>query len=161
VAVGYHLHEVALVPTAEERTLLGHLGPDLLGADWDPDEAVRRLAAHPTTDIADALLDQANLAGIGNLYKSEVLFLRRVPPWTPVRDVPDLPGLVTLAQRLLSANRGRWSQSTTGSTRPGETSFVYGRQGRPCRRCGTPIRAARQGDRLTYWCPTCQLAPEA
>ncbi len=91
VAVGYHLHDLTLVPTAREKELVGHLGPDLLGADWDPAEAVRRLAAHPDTEIAEALLDQRNLAGIGNLYKSEVLFLRGVSPWTPVRAVPDLP----------------------------------------------------------------------
>src|SRR6187551_2331894 len=65
VAVGYHLHELALVPTAEEKTLVGHLGPDLLGADWDPAEAVRRIASEPDATIAEALLDQRNLAGVG------------------------------------------------------------------------------------------------
>jgi len=160
VAVGYHLHDLALVPTAEEESLVGHLGPDLLGADWDPDEAVRRLAAHPTDTIAEALLDQRNLAGVGNLYKCEVLFLRGISPWTPVRDVPDLRGLVVLAQRLLAANRGRWTQSTTGSLRPDETSYVYGRlRAARCRRCGTPISRAELGARVTYWCPTCQPGP--
>ena len=156
VAVGYHLHDLALVPTEEEEGLVGHLGPDLLGADWDPAEAVRRLAAHPDTAIAEALLDQRNLAGIGNLYKCEVLFLRGVDPWTPVRDVPDLPAMVTLAQKLLAANRGRWTQSTTGSLRKTETTYVYGRRAQPCRRCGTPIRKVEQADRVTYWCPACQ-----
>ncbi|MEV4757606.1 DNA-formamidopyrimidine glycosylase family protein [Micromonospora sp. NPDC049559] len=159
VAVGYHLHELALVPTAEEETLVGRLGPDLLGPDWDPAEAVRRLAGHPDTTIAEALLDQANLAGVGNLYKSELLFLRGLWPWTPVHDVPDLPGVVALAQRLLAANRGRWAQSTTGSLRRGQTSYVYGRRGEPCRRCGTPVRGQEQGERVTYWCPSCQPAP--
>ncbi|MDG4829704.1 DNA-formamidopyrimidine glycosylase family protein [Solwaraspora sp. WMMD1047] len=159
VAVGYHLHEVALVPTAEEDSLVGHLGPDLLGPDWDPAEAVRRLAARPDTSIAEALLDQRNLAGIGNLYKCEVLFLRGISPWTPVRAVPDLPGLVDLGQRLLAANRGRWQQSTTGSLRNAETSYVYGRRARPCRRCGTAIRKREQGERVTYWCPHCQPDP--
>ena len=83
-AVGYHLHELTLLPTAEEPALLAHLGPDLLGSDWDADEAVRRLAAKPDREIADALLDQRNLAGIGNLYKSEALFLRGIWPWRPV-----------------------------------------------------------------------------
>jgi endonuclease-8 len=156
VAVGYHLHEVALVPTAEEDRLTGHLGPDLLGADWDPAEATRRLAAEPDTSIAEALLDQRNLAGVGNLYKCEVLFLRGVSPWTPVRDVPDLPGMVALAQRLLASNRGRWTQATTGSLRRGETNYVYGRRAQPCRRCGTAIREEQQGERITYWCPRCQ-----
>ncbi|MEV6812087.1 DNA-formamidopyrimidine glycosylase family protein [Micromonospora sp. NPDC051296] len=155
-AVGYHLHEVALVPTDEEARLVGHLGPDLLGEDWDPAEAIRRLSAHPDAAIGPALLDQRNLAGVGNLYKCEVLFLRGIDPRTPVRDVPDLGCLVTLAQELLAANRGRWTQSTTGSLRRGQTSHVYGRRAQPCRRCGTAIRKEEQGERVTYWCPTCQ-----
>ncbi|MET7970719.1 zinc finger domain-containing protein [Micromonospora sp. NPDC005305] len=158
VAVGYHLHELALIPTAEEESLVGHLGPDLLGTDWDPDEAVRRLSAHPDETIGEALLDQRNLAGVGNLYKCEVLFLRGVNPWAPVRAVPDLPGTVTLAQRLLAANRGRWAQSTTGSLHRGQTSYVYGRRAQPCRRCGTAIRKEELGERVTYWCPACQPA---
>ncbi|MFF5171100.1 zinc finger domain-containing protein [Micromonospora sp. NPDC000089] len=156
VAVGYHLHELALVPTAEEESLVGHLGPDLLGADWDPAEAVRRLAADPDVTVGEALLDQRNLAGVGNLYKCEVLFLRGLSPWTPVGAVPDLTGTVTLAQRLLAANRGRWTQSTTGSLHRGQTSYVYGRRAQPCRRCGTAIRKEELGERVTYWCPTCQ-----
>ncbi|HEX8631591.1 MAG TPA: zinc finger domain-containing protein, partial [Catenuloplanes sp.] len=157
--VGYHLHDLALVPTAEEHTLVGHLGPDLLGPDWDTDEAVRRLAAHGDSTIAEALLDQRSLAGIGNLYKAETLFLRGVWPWTPVHAVPDLPGMVTLSRRLLAANRGRWTQTTTGSLRRGETSYVYGRRAQPCRRCGTPISKDELGERVTYWCPRCQPAP--
>jgi endonuclease-8 len=160
VAVGYHLHDLALIPTAEEHTLVGHLGPDLLGPDWDPDEAASRLAAHPTASIAEALLDQRNLAGIGNLYKCELLFLRGVWPWTPVAEVADLPGMALLAHKLLSANQGRWTQSTTGSLHRGETTYVYGRRAAPCRRCGTAIRKAEQADRVTYWCPVCQPARE-
>ncbi|WP_430500560.1 DNA-formamidopyrimidine glycosylase family protein [Micromonospora trifolii] len=156
VAVGYHLHDLTLVPTAEEDQLVGHLGPDLLGPDWDPAEAVRRLADHPEQTIGEALLDQRNLAGVGNLYKCEVLFLRGVSPWTPVGGVPDLPGLVALAQRLLAANRGRWTQSSTGSLHRGQTSYVYGRRAQPCRRCGTAIRKEELGERVTYWCPVCQ-----
>ncbi|MER7440935.1 zinc finger domain-containing protein [Micromonospora avicenniae] len=159
VAVGYHLHELALVPTAEEERLVGHLGPDLLGSDWDPAEAVRRLAAHPDTPVGEALLDQRNLAGVGNLYKCELLFLRGVSPRTPVRAVPDLPGLVALAQRLLAANRGRWTQSSTGSLHRGQTTYVYGRRAQPCRRCGTAIRKEELGERVTYWCPVCQPDP--
>ena len=159
VAVGYHLHELTLIPTAEEARFLGYLGPDLLGTDWDPDEAVRRIRAAPDTSIAEALLDQRNLAGVGNLYKSETLFLRGLWPWTPVRDVADLAGTVTLAQKLVASNKGRWTQTTTGSLRRGETAYVYGRRALPCRRCGTAIRKAQQGERVTYWCPRCQ--PEA
>jgi endonuclease-8 len=157
-AVGYHIHDVALIPTRDEDALLSHLGPDLLGADWDPDEAVRRLLLRPDREIAEALLDQSNLAGIGNLYKSELLFLRGVWPQRPVSAVDDLTALVTLAQRLLTSNVGRWTQTTTGSTRKGTETYVYGRAGKPCRRCGTPIRREYRGDdeRSTYWCPSCQ-----
>lgn len=163
-AVGYHLHDLALVPTGEEERLVGHLGPDLLGppgqpGGWDPDEAVRRLRTQPERTIAEALLDQRNLAGIGNLYKSETLFLRGLSPWRAVSAVDDLDAVVRLAQRLLAANRGRWTQSTTGSLRRGETSYVYGRRAAPCRRCGTPVAKAEQGERVTYWCPTCQPGP--
>jgi endonuclease-8 len=79
-------------------------------------------------------------------------------PWRPVGDVPDLPDLVDLVQRMMSAHRGRFQQSTTGSLRRGEGFYVYGRAGRPCRRCGTRIRSADEGDydRITYWCPSCQ-----
>ncbi|MEV1286972.1 DNA-formamidopyrimidine glycosylase family protein [Micromonospora sp. NPDC049679] len=159
VAVGYHLHDLALVPRADEERLVGHLGPDVLGPDWDPAEAVRRIAAHPRQSIAEALLDQRNLAGIGNLYKAETLFLRGVWPWTSVAEVADLPTIVAAGQRLVAANRGRWTQSTTGSLRKGETTYVYGRRGRPCRRCGTLIEKAEQDERITFWCPRCQPRP--
>jgi endonuclease VIII len=162
VAVGYHLHDVTLARTADEHRLVGHLGPDLLGPDWDAPEAIRRLRERPTADIGDALLDQHNLAGMGNVYRAEVLFLSGLSPWLPVGDVPDLPAVVELAHRLLSANRDRSIRTTTGMLRNGETSYVYGRRGRPCRRCGTPIRSIegdRLADRVTYWCPRCQPAP--
>jgi endonuclease-8 len=162
VAVGYHLHEVALLPTDQEATLLAHLGPDLLGADWDPAEAVRRIAARPDRPIGEALLDQRNLAGIGNLYKAEILFLRGLWPWTPVSAVPDLEGTVRLAQKLVASNRGRWTQTTTGSLRRGQTNYVYGRRSQPCLRCGAAIRkddGVAGEERITYWCPGCQPEP--
>jgi endonuclease VIII len=159
VAVGYHLHEMALIPTAEEAAHLKHLGPDLLGADWDPDEAVRRIREKPEASIGEALLDQRNLAGVGNLYKAETLFLSGLWPWTPVADVPNLARTVRLAQKLVASNKGRWTQTTTGSLRRGETSYVYGRRAQPCRRCGAAIRKAEQDDRVTYWCPRCQPEP--
>jgi endonuclease VIII len=158
VAVGYHLHDLTLVPTGQEHTLVGHLGPDLLGPDWDPAEAVRRIRENPSASIAEALLDQRNLAGIGNLYKCEVLYLRGLHPWRPVSTVDDLPAVVDLAHRLLVANKGRWTQSTTGSLHRGGTTYVYGRRAQPCRRCGTAIQKAEQGERITYWCPRCQPA---
>jgi endonuclease VIII len=156
IAVGYHLHELALIPTGEEAAFLAHLGPDLLGADWDPDEAVRRIAEKPDRTIAEALLDQRNLAGVGNLYKAETLFLRGLWPWTPVAEVADLAGTVKLAQKLVASNRGRWTQTTTGSLRRGQTSYVYGRRAQPCRRCGTAIQKADDDERITFWCPRCQ-----
>jgi endonuclease-8 len=162
-AVGYRLPVVDLLETADEQRVVGHLGPDLLGPDWDHDEAVRRLRTDPDREIGMALLDQRNLAGIGNLYRVEMLFLRGLTPWVRVVDVPDLPGLVDLGRRLMFANRERVEQITTGSKKRGETHWVFERTGRPCRRCGTPIRSAEQGEapyqRLTYWCPQCQLGP--
>lgn len=159
-AVGYRLHDVELIPTADEASLVGHLGPDLLGPDWDPTQVVHRLLARPEREIAPALLDQRNLAGIGNLYKNEVLFLRGVSPWTQVGEVGNLTPLVSLSRRLLVANKDRWEQVTTGDRRPGHQHYVFERSGRPCRRCGTAIASAEQGEppyqRLTYWCPSCQ-----
>jgi endonuclease-8 len=162
-AVGYRLPVVELLPRDREDDAVGHLGPDILGPDWDPAEAVRRLAAQPDREVGDALLDQRNLAGIGNLYKSEVCFLSGVHPLRPVGDVADLRGLVTRAHALLEANRHRAEQTTTGDTRRGHRTWVYRRAGRPCRRCGTPVASADAGaegqERQTFWCPRCQ--PEA
>jgi endonuclease-8 len=162
-AVGYRLPVVELLPTADEDRAVGHLGPDLLGPDWDADEAVRRLRADPAREIGLALLDQRNLAGLGNLYRVETLFLRGVTPWVRVADVPDLPVLVETGRRLMWANREHWQQTTTGDTRKGADHWVFERSGRPCRRCGTRILSAEQGEpasaRLTYWCPRCQAGP--
>ncbi len=159
-AVGYRLHDLALVRRGEESTVVGHLGPDLLGTDWDLDEAVRRLSSEPDREVGPALLDQRNLAGIGNLYKTEVLFLHGVWPWSPVGVVAELPRLVDRARRLLELNRERPAQITTGDPRRGREHWVYGRHGRGCLRCGTPVRVTGQGDppyqRLSYWCPRCQ-----
>jgi endonuclease-8 len=157
-AVGYSLGIVEVLRTSRESQAVGHLGPDLLGPDWDLAEAVRRLREVPERAIGEALLDQSRLAGIGNLYKAETLFLRGVHPWCPVGEVPDLEGLVELARRLLDANKDRVDQTTTGTRRPGQTNWVYGR--RTCRRCGGPISRADQGrsaqERITFWCPACQ-----
>lgn len=163
VAVGYRLPVVDLVPSADEGQVVGHLGPDLLGPDWNPVEASRRLLSDPAREIGEALLDQRNLAGIGNLYKAETLFLSGVTPWTKVGAVGDLGAIIARAHRLLDANKGRWQQSTTGDLRRGEQHWVFERSGRPCRRCGTRVLVAMQGqpprDRLTYWCPHCQQGP--
>ncbi|GAA3949414.1 Fpg/Nei family DNA glycosylase [Actinomadura viridis] len=167
-ALGYSLGILEILPAAGESRAVGRLGPDLLDPGWSPAlaaEAVRRLAEWPGRAVGEALLDQSRLAGIGNVYKSEILFLRGVDPWTPVRDVPDLPGVVELSHRLLDANKERHGHITTGDLRPGREHWVYGRAGRPCRRCGTPVRRAGQGsggrERVTFWCPRCQPARAA
>ena len=161
-AVGFSLGVVEVVPRDREQEVVGHLGPDLLGPDWDPAEAVRRLLADPDRAVAEALLDQRCLAGIGNLYKSELCFLGGLHPATPVREVDDLPALVIRAQRLLEANKQRVEQTTTGDTRRGHRVWVYRRDGRPCLRCGATVRVEMQGppgaERATYWCPDCQPA---
>jgi formamidopyrimidine-DNA glycosylase len=163
IAVGDRLHDLALVATPDESSLVGHLGPDLLGPDWDAGVALERLGSNPGRPIGEALLDQRNLAGIGNVYRCEICFLRGISPWTPVGEVPDLAGLVDLAHRLLGANRQRYDHVTTGDTRPGRQVWAYNRGGQPCRRCGTPISAAWQGEppyqRLSYWCARCQPGP--
>lgn len=161
VATGYRVHDVRVVPRAREAELVGHLGPDLLGPDWDPERAVANLLGEPDVPIGEALLDQRKLAGIGNLYKCEVLFVERVNPWTPAGAVPDLERLVETAHRLMRANRDHPEQSTTGYRSRGQAHWVYERAGQGCLRCRTPIERATQGSpprtRVSYWCPRCQL----
>ena len=160
--VGYRLHDVEIVPTADEDRLVGHLGPDVLGPDWDLAEALRRLRANPDEQVGVAILDQRNLAGIGNLYKVETLFLCGVHPWARVADVDNLEAVVSRARTLMLANRHHPEQTTTGISRRGEDHWVAGRKGKPCRRCRTPILLGEQGpatqERVTWWCPTCQAA---
>ena len=158
-AVGFRLGVVELLPTAEEQSVVGHLGPDVLGPDWDAAEVLRRMSEHEDRAVGDVLLDQSVIAGPGNIYRCEICFLRGLHPSTPLRGVADLPGLVDLTKRVMEANRDTGMQITTGDRRPGRMHWVYGRRGLPCRRCGTPIeKEAEQpgGQRVTYWCPTCQ-----
>ncbi|MBP2477211.1 endonuclease-8 [Crossiella equi] len=164
VAVGYRLHDLALVRRDEEHTLVGHLGPDLLAEDWDTaaeDEAVRRLAADPARELGTALLDQRVLAGVGNIYKTEACFLLGVTPWTPVGEV-DARAVVRLCRRLLWRNRMHPERTTTGHE--GERkNWVYERGRRGCLRCGGRVRVGEQDShglpRVAYWCPTCQSGP--
>ena len=180
VAVCFDAPVVELFEQRAERLhpSLGHLGPDLLAPDFDPAEALRRLRdpGRAQLPVADALLDQRALAGIGNVYKSEVLWMERVSPFTSVDELDDdtLARLVATARRLLLANVGEGAVAARrppGRPRPervttdgdrraaGDPLWVYRRTGRPCRRCRTPIRSVRQGadlPRTTYWCPNCQ-----
>jgi endonuclease-8 len=164
-AIGFRLHDLALLPTADESDLVGHLGPDLLGPDWDEAraaEATRRLAADPDREIGVALLDQRVMAGVGNMYKAEVCFLLGVSPWSPVSDV-DPARAVALSRKLLLRNAWRPEQSTTGETARGRQHFVYQRTGKACLRCGTPVRVGTQDsdvrERGTWFCPVCQPGP--
>ena len=160
VTVGFSLGVVEVVPTSEEDTVVGHLGPDLLG-EFDAAMAVGRLGASPEVPVFVALLDQRNLAGIGNVYANELCFLRGMLPTRPVGEDTDVAATVALARKLLAANRGRVDRSTTGDLRAGRNAWVYGRAGRPCLRCGTRIRRGKLGstpltERDTFWCPRCQ-----
>lgn len=163
IAVGFRLGKLDVIKTSKEKALLGHLGPDVLGPDWDPAEVVRRLRAQPQRQIGTALLDQRTVAGPGNIYKSEVCFLHGVNPFAKVDEVENLVGLVDLIKELMEANRATGQQVTTGDRRPGRSRWVAGRAGLPCRRCGAIIRAADQesygSERITYWCPGCQTRP--
>lgn len=160
VAVGFRLAVVELLETADEARVVGHLGPDPLGADWDPARALEALRQHPDEAIGSVLLDQRVIAGPGNVYKSEICFLAGVHPETLVRDVSDPAKLVDLTARTMRANKTTGSQITTGDLRPGRGRWVYGRFDKPCFRCGTLIERGDQygygADRITYWCPSCQ-----
>lgn len=162
-AVGHQLGMLDLVPTAEEQQLVGHLGPDVLGPDWDPARVKDTLLGDPDRPVGDALLDQRVLAGVGTLFMAEALFLRGVTPWTPVRDAGDLDALLELEHKLLALNAARAVQSTTGDLSPGRTQWVHTRSGRPCRRCGTTVRVAMIGqaprERTAFYCPSCQRGP--
>jgi endonuclease VIII len=159
-AVGFRLGTVELCRRDDEQSVVGHLGPDVLGDDWSADDASARLQADHHRPIGEALLDQRNLAGLGTLYMAETLFLAGICPLTPVAGAGDIPSVVSIASRLLVANRDDPRQVTTGVARRGHEHWVYRRPGQPCRRCGAIIVSASVGappyDRMTYWCPTCQ-----
>ncbi|HEX2904495.1 MAG TPA: DNA-formamidopyrimidine glycosylase family protein [Jatrophihabitans sp.] len=164
LASGFRLHDLKLVPTAQEASVVGHLGPDLLASDYDSAEALRRFGEQPDRPIAEALLDQRLVAGIGNVYKSELLFLHGVNPWARVCDVADLAEVLSDAERLLRGNLGDFNRSTTGWRQPGQQYWVYGRAGKACRRCRGAIQrdegvgaiGGAPEERITFFCPHCQ-----
>jgi endonuclease-8 len=165
----------ALISELSRRIeLAGHpqllrLGPDLLAASFDPAAIVKRARAGSGA-ISELLLDQNVACGIGNVYKSEVLFIERVHPRTPIAALDDaaLATVYTTSRRLMRQNLGPWRRTTVRRVardslpRRGEIRlFVYGRAGQPCLACGARICSARLGDaaRPTYWCPHCQPDP--
>jgi endonuclease VIII len=169
-AIGFNVPVAELLTRAElaRHRELRALGPDVLGSSFASDEVTRRMRAHDRESIADVLLDQRVVAGIGNIFKSEVLFLARTNPFARVGSLPTavLVRILDVAIDVMRANavkRTRYAGiRTTGSIDPAADVWVYGRGGRACRICGTRIEARKTGvdARLTYWCPTCQPARE-
>lgn len=169
VAVGFNI-PVAELLTADQlarHPQIQALGPDLADPAFDRDEVRRRLAEHPDEPIHDVLLNQRVVSGIGNVLKSEVLFVAGIHPFVPTGSLDEavLTRILDVSLRLMAMNivESRsmtpvFGRRTTGSLDPGAKLYVYGRGGKPCRRCGTPIEARKTGldARLTYWCPHCQ-----
>jgi endonuclease VIII len=171
VAVGFNV-PVAELLTAREllrHEALRELGPDLLDEPFDLETAAQRAHAEGRQAIADVLLNQRVVAGIGNVFKSEILFVAGIYPFTPAAEISsgDLKRILGVGRELLRANttnRGNVAPSRGKRTRdsldPGASLWVYGRAGKPCRKCGSVIQAKKTGldARLTYWCPRCQPA---
>ena len=148
---------------------------DVLEPEFDADGAVRRVLAHGNEEIADVLLHQEVLAGVGNVFKSEICFVAGVNPFCKVNALSreQVADLIAKARRLIAANvledsgdeivtYGGRKRRTTHESDPGASLCVYGRRGEPCRRCGEPIRRRLQGPdaRVTFWCPRCQPMPD-
>ncbi|MCV7077812.1 endonuclease VIII Nei2 [Mycobacterium szulgai] len=158
-AVGIDLGVLEILERDHDLAAVAHLGPDLLGEDWDPELAAANLMADPNRSIAEALLDQRTMAGVGNVYCNELCFVSGHLPTAPVSAIADPRRLASLARDMLWVNRFRWNRCTTGDTRAGRQLWVYGRAGQRCRRCGTRIEHRNPngtGERITYWCPSCQ-----
>ena len=149
-AVGFQLGVVELLPRSQEGAAFAYLGPDLLGPDWDEEEAVRRLREHPDEPIFDALRDQRNLAGLGTMWAAEVCFTMGIHPTTVVARVPDLTRMLRVAHLKLEQAVVR---------RP-PVNAVYGRSRGQCPRCAGPVRRIEMGGegrlRPAYFCPSCQ-----
>jgi endonuclease-8 len=175
-AVGFNIPEAEILSAADRsrHRQLRRLGPDLLGETFDEATAIARARAQGPRHIADVLLNQQVMAGLGNVYKSEVLFACGIDPFAATSALTDaqLSALIATARRFLRLNvtpgvhpMTTYSgyRRTTNRDDPAERLWVYGRARRPCRRCGTAIRARPQGPdaRLTYWCPVCQPAAAA
>lgn len=162
-AIGFRLGVVELIPTADEHTVVGHLGPDFLGpwTEADEQEALARLTARPDRRVGDALLDQTVAAGAGTIWTAETCFVNGVNPMAPVSSVRDPLRLLRRTRQMLQAAVPRADPITTGDRR--NPLWVFRRQRKSCLRCGTPIQAGSLGEagreRTTYWCPHCQPMP--
>ncbi|KAE8762416.1 Fpg/Nei family DNA glycosylase [Georgenia thermotolerans] len=157
--LGINLGMVDLVPTAEEARLVGHLGPDLLAPELDADAAAARILAQDERGIAEVLLDQTVVAGLGTIYMAETLWTHRVWPWTPAGSLDAVAReLVTTGRRLMRRSADARLPTATGD--PRRSTNVHGRERRPCPRCGTPIARGKAGtpprQRSVYYCPSCQ-----
>ena len=167
-AVGHWLGFVDVYSAGDYWERIGHLGPDILAADWPEtgrDEAISRVLANdPARPLSVALLDQRNLAGIGNEYRAELCFIAGTHPATSIGQILATEGPegiarhIDIARKIMWANKDAPVRVTTGVRRAGETSYVFGRNHKPCRRCGTLIRSGELGDpvRIIWWCPHCQ-----
>jgi endonuclease-8 len=146
----------------ERQDDLLNIGPDFLGETFDWDEAKHRIRERPDEEIANVLLNQRVVAGIGNEYKSELLFMTGISPFAKVLDLTDeqLDRILKTSRKIMQANIAKRSPAriTTFSLDPSAKQYVYSRGGKPCRKCGTPISYAKQGKdaRGTYWCSRCQ-----
>jgi endonuclease-8 len=175
VAFTVPIAEFVLASDIDTDEAIARLGPDVLAPEFDTAQAVARLSASARSTVAEALLDQRAVAGIGNVYKSELLFLAGLWPFTtpPMVTQAQWTRLVRDARVLLRANvvdpsdagvvTYRGMRRTTGRTNPEQRLYVYGRHGHPCRRCGTAILLRHHGEhnRSTYWCPRCQAPGDA
>jgi endonuclease-8 len=172
IAIAFSVNDAEFLTSAElaRHARLSAIGPDLLSGSYDADETRRRIREAPARHIAEALLRQQSVAGLGNVFKSELLFLCGVHPFVPVREVSDaaLDCLLERARTLMALNVAESSMAggaragrvTTGRLNPREQLWVYGRAGQPCLKCATPISSASETEgRRTYWCSTCQPAP--
>lgn len=155
-AIGWRLGMLDLVRSRAEHCLVGHLGPDLLGSDWDARRAAARLRAQPQRPIGAALLDQRNLAGLGTIWTTETLFACRLCPWAPVGDLTEetMAGMLDVAHRLLRGSIAR--------AEPADAAAAYGHVGEPCPRCTTLLRNGPIGEvpnvRTLVFCPRCQVS---
>ena len=155
-AAGVDLGTLEVLDRSSDGDAVAHLGPDLLGADWDARTAAANLVADPQRGLADALLDQRVLAGVGNVYCNELCFITGRLPTSRVADLADPLRLVSRARDMLWVNRLRSARCTTGDTRAGRLLWVYGRAGSACRRCGSTVGSDRSGERISFFCPSCQ-----